>query len=59
MNKWRFFVVDTGGCMWLMALLDHERHRNCDGGDSQVGFLSIILISLVNLRCVQPFGSSI
>ena len=32
-------MVDVCGCWWLMPLLDHGWHRNCEGFDSQVGFL--------------------
>ena len=34
-------------------------HGGIEGVDSLVGLLSIIFVSLVNLQCVQQFGSNI
>ena len=57
-SLWRFIVVDSEGC-GSMPLLDHGQHQNCEGANSYVGVLSILFVWLVNLQCVQQFGSSI
>ena len=57
-SLWHFFMVDVGACWWLMPLLESWVASKLWRFWLPCGFLSIVFISSVYLRCVQQFGSS-
>lgn len=42
-----------------MPFLDRGQRKNCEGVDFGMGFLSIVFVLLINLRCVQQFNYDI